>query len=261
MNEQQLVWALNERYKAPEYSLLPQVRNGTGYQRRARTADAIAMSLYPLRGLEMHGFEIKVSRSDWLRELKDPEKAEELCRYCGRWWIVAGDGKVVSDGELPPTWGLLVPRGKSLMAKVEAPKLDAQPLTRVFFAALMRKASLVVTPQAVIDEAVQKAVQGLQETMKETARINLESATRDFQWLKKSVKEFEEKSGIRITHYNGGNIGEIVGMLERGGLRSVEGDLIQLRNLTSRMTQRIDDQLKLISGQNNKEKDEDHRTD
>jgi len=32
------------------------------------------MDLWPSGGLEIHGHEVKVSRSDWLRELKEPEK-------------------------------------------------------------------------------------------------------------------------------------------------------------------------------------------
>lgn len=69
--------ALAHRYPAPGYALLPQVANGTGYA-ASRHCDAIALSLWPSRGIRLHGFEIKVARSDWLRELKDPAKAEAI---------------------------------------------------------------------------------------------------------------------------------------------------------------------------------------
>ncbi len=50
-----------------------------------RAADAVAMDLWPSKGLEIHGHEVKVSRSDWLSELKQPEKCEPVKRYCDRW--------------------------------------------------------------------------------------------------------------------------------------------------------------------------------
>ena len=49
-------------------------------------------------------------RSDWLRELRDPAKAEEFRRYCDRWWLVVSDCAIVKPGELPTGWGLLARR-------------------------------------------------------------------------------------------------------------------------------------------------------
>ena len=79
---------LAKKYAAPQYAFLEQVRNGTGGFAN-RSADAMALSLWPSRGLMLDGFEIKGYRTDWLRELKNPAKAEELAVYCNRWWIVA----------------------------------------------------------------------------------------------------------------------------------------------------------------------------
>lgn len=61
----------------------------------------------------VHGFEVKVSRSDWLTELRDPEKAEAWARYCHYFWLVAASKDIVRD-DLPEGWGLLVPHGASL---------------------------------------------------------------------------------------------------------------------------------------------------
>jgi hypothetical protein len=88
-----------------EYAFLTHVRNAAGFD-SSRTIDAIAVSLWPSRGLVIDAFEVKVSRSDWLRELADPRKAEDTCRIVDRFWIVAPAG-VVRDAELPPTWGLI----------------------------------------------------------------------------------------------------------------------------------------------------------
>ena len=59
---------LRYRFCQPEWAFLSQVRNGTGYLRTTRTADALAMSLWPSRGLHLYGFEIKVRKSDWKKD-------------------------------------------------------------------------------------------------------------------------------------------------------------------------------------------------
>ena len=53
------------------YAFLSQVRNGTGYAKETRTADAICMSLWPSRGLTITGYEIKIAKNDWKKELEE----------------------------------------------------------------------------------------------------------------------------------------------------------------------------------------------
>ena len=84
----------------------------------------------------IHGHEVKVSRSDWLAELRDPTKADAWKRYCTYWWLVA-PREVVCD-DLPDGWGLLVPHGKSLKIAVRAARLDPEPMPVRTVAALTR---------------------------------------------------------------------------------------------------------------------------
>ncbi|QNJ56375.1 hypothetical protein KNV19_gp61 [Gordonia phage Portcullis] len=72
---------------------------------RLRTADALAIDTWMSKGMELHGFEVKCSRSDWLTELKQPEKSEAFRRICDRWWLVTSDPSIVKPGELPDGWG------------------------------------------------------------------------------------------------------------------------------------------------------------
>jgi hypothetical protein len=103
-----------------------------------RTADFIAQDLWVSKGFELHGHEVKVSRSDWLRELKDATKADEFRRYCHRWWLVIPDASLVRPGELPEGWGQLSVRNGSLRVVVPAPQLDPDPMPREFVASLLR---------------------------------------------------------------------------------------------------------------------------
>ncbi len=138
MDYKDLIAALAARYEHPRYAFFSEVGNAVGFP--SSRLDALAMAMWRSLGLEVHGFEIKLTRSDWLREKRQPFKNEDLYSYCDRWWLVLGDKDIVKDGELPPTWGLLLPRGKSLVLAVKAPQLTPTPLDRVFVASILRKA-------------------------------------------------------------------------------------------------------------------------
>jgi hypothetical protein len=131
---------LESRYPVTEYALFSQVADDVGFAKKS-WADAIMFGLWPSRGNEIEGFEIKVSRSDWLSELKKHEKSSPVQAYCHRWWIVAGSRDIVDPDELPKTWGLLIPRGKGLESKVKAPLLKPKKLSRKFVTAVMRRSA------------------------------------------------------------------------------------------------------------------------
>lgn len=57
----------------------------------------------------VHGFEIKVSRADWLSEHRTQgEKSAPWRSYCNYWWLVVPNKGIVKPEELPAGWGLLV---------------------------------------------------------------------------------------------------------------------------------------------------------
>jgi hypothetical protein len=140
LSEKDLLERLAARHQPPAWAFLRHVADGTGVN-KLRTADAMAMSLWPSRGLELHGFEVKSYRSDWLRELKAPAKADELASRCHRWWIVAPGTDVVRLEEVPRTWGLLVADGQGLKVAIDAPGREPLPLEYGFLAALLRRAA------------------------------------------------------------------------------------------------------------------------
>jgi hypothetical protein len=109
----------------------------------ARICDYMAMDLWtgygPNRGPKLHGHEVKVSRADWLTELRDPSKAESFARYCDYWWLVVSDKTIVQPGELPAGWGLMVAHGTSLRVATSATlRADVEPLPRSVQATLTR---------------------------------------------------------------------------------------------------------------------------
>ena len=136
-----VIQALERRFCAPEWAIFAEVANATGGRKR-RSADAVAMNLYPSKGLELWGLEVKVQRSDWLRELKEPDKAAEMIQHMNRWCIVAPSGVVKKD-ELPAPWGWIQLRTNGEARIAKAPPLINEvggTVDRGFVAALLRRA-------------------------------------------------------------------------------------------------------------------------
>lgn len=235
LSEGQVMALLRERFAAPEYAFMPHVRNGTGFVRRTtRTADALAMSLWPSRGLELHGIEIKSSRADWIHEKDQPEKAEEIARFCDRWWLVIGHSAIVQPGELPPTWGLIAPGPrKKLVVVKEAPKLEAQPLDRAQLAAILRRASECVVPTAELDERMKLKIQQAQENAERDVEQRIASATRGLQSavtrMEERITRFETLSGLDLDHWQLGDIAAAVRFISEGGVKNIRGDLERWR--------------------------------
>jgi hypothetical protein len=77
MSSSELLRLLAAQWPSPDCAFIPEFRGGTGWSRESR-ADAIAMHCWPSMGLELVGFELKISRGDWLRERKQPWKADPI---------------------------------------------------------------------------------------------------------------------------------------------------------------------------------------
>lgn len=213
--------ALARRHPSPEWALFFEVRNDAGF-RATRSADAVAMNTWPSRGLAVHGFEIKRDRRDWLRELKQPEKSAPIQRFCDHWWIVA-TLDVVKPDELPPTWGLLVLRGKRLVAEREAPTLGAETLTRGFVAALLRSADVGKIPKVTWDETVEKAVEERLARDKRNQADDADRRERELTHLRDQLARFEKAAGINLEQtytfrQDPERVGRAVRVLLDGGL-------------------------------------------
>jgi len=135
------------------YQTFFEVGNDTG-ARVSRHADAVSIGIWPSTGHQVHGFEVKISRTDFLNEMKDPAKSQAIFRYCHRWSLATPPGLVKVD-ELPPNWGLVTWDGGTLRTVKQAPLLTPEPLSPGFVAALVRRAG--EADAALIGAAVEKA--------------------------------------------------------------------------------------------------------
>lgn len=217
---------LRKRHEGQAWAYLEEVRNGTGFGRVTRTADALAMSLFPSRGLHLHGFEVKVSRADWIKERDAPEKAEEIAKFCHYWWLVVSDPAIVKDGELPQPWGLLAKKKGKLIVVKQAPfNPDALPPTYRFLGAVFRKfgateSAIGQLAKARSDGHAEGWRQGVEHGTKHSddgrAQGECERLQEQLDGLRASLDEFETKSGIRIGSWGLGNVAAIVRIFSAG---------------------------------------------
>ena len=136
-------------YKAPEWALFDEIRSRTGSTASMddvlRVADAIAVWTWgPCHTWRIHGFETKLTRKDWLRELEQPEKCGPFKLFCSAWWLVVPvpwKHVVLSTSELPDGWGLLEIGAGAPHVVVEAREREAEEPSSPFLHALLRGAS------------------------------------------------------------------------------------------------------------------------
>lgn len=197
--------AMLQRWKDPEYAILWEVGEATGSY-SGRYADAVIMSLWPSRGLELHGVEIKVSRSDWKREAADPKKAEAVAKFCDRWYIHTPKGLIQDLSEVPPAWGVREFDGQKWVTLREAEKTDAQPVTRGFLAAMLRRADGM--HRGMIEEGVRAAREAEREEAQKRRQRFLEEvdlvAERKLRHLNsraKALEAFEAEFG-QVGEFN-----------------------------------------------------------
>ena len=210
---------LRKRHEGQAWAYLEEVRNGTGFGRTVRTADALAMSLFPSRGLHLHGFEVKVSRGDWLKERDEPAKAEEIARFCHYWWLAVSDASIVKEGELPQPWGLLAVKNGKLVVKKQAVFNEAALApTHAFVAAIMRKFAKNEGVVSLLDKARREGhAKGWEEGRDFAFRHT--DAGRDekrLEQLQAKLDAFEKKSGVRVDQWTNGNVAAAVRVLTSG---------------------------------------------
>lgn len=239
METRHLLKLLQAKFSPPECAFFTEVANGTGGH-CSRHADALVMGLWPSRGLHLSGFELKASRADWLRELKDPAKADVIATYCDYWWVVVCQAAFVADGELPKTWGLMAADSGKLKVIVDAPKLEAKPVSRAFLAAICRKAAEQTVDKDAIDKALRDGrAQGVAE-----AEAIVSCEKRDRERLEERVRQFEEASGIKIDTWKpAAEIGKAVRLVLQGN-RPMDA-IMGIRTAAQRVVEDID---KAIAG-------------
>lgn len=169
------------------YVGMTQLRADSGWD--VTTADVVIVGAWGSTNHEIEGFEVKISRSDWLNEVKKPNKNDAIKQYCDRFWLVIADESMVKDGELPEDWGMMVVSGTGLKVVKKAPKLEPVPVTHGFLAMMMRSNQSNSIPMDVHTDSVKDAYRSAEAQYKTQS-----------EGLLQFVKELDRELGIKIDY-------------------------------------------------------------
>lgn len=204
-----VVGRLRKRFPDGTFAFLEQVRNGTGFTRKTnRYADALVVSCWPSRGRWLGGIEVKVSLSDWRKEVAQPKKADAFQRYCKYWWVAAPKG-VVPIGEVPETWGLLECTERGVEEAKPAPATECDPVDLPLVASICRGLTGNYVSQSEHRAILKREREGFAEQAKQVAEAHRTRLELDA--LKETIAKFEQASGVSIgSRWSAGDIGEAV---------------------------------------------------
>ena len=191
--------ALSIKYPAQSHALMWEVSHAGN---QTRYADAVAVGLWQSHGNEIEGIEIKVSRGDWLNELKQPDKSQGVFQYCHRFWLVTPKDLVKTD-ELPSTWGLMEFTGEQLRIKVKAPKLKPSAVTPGFLAAMLRRSAGKDEEMSakIIDREVRERVSKAEQSINERVEREIASRVKHAEEAMVKFKAIKQSTGIELDNY------------------------------------------------------------
>lgn len=250
------IWEiLRKRYPANEYALMAEVRDASGFN-ASRSADFILMNLWPSRGLHLSGFELKSSRSDWLRELKRPDKAENIFQYCDYFWLLTDEldefGKkdaIAKMDEIPQKWGWMAIKGGKVHIMKDAPKLEPKPLSRSFLGAMLKRAC--DKTDFVHISSIQDKIQAARESGVEDSKRSMEELAKTLAEANKIMQEFYQSSGIDLRGFyrwqtNPKKMGEAVKFLDNGGTEGVKKNLLHLKTTAEQILRDLTTNLSVL---------------
>lgn len=244
---------LRKRYPENAYALMEEVSNKSGFS-RSRSADYLIMSLWPSRGLSLHGIELKASRTDWLRELKNPAKADDIFNFCDRFWLLTTDEAIANIEEIPETWGWMTIKGKRIFVKKEAPALKPKPITRHFLGAMLKRACS--KDGFVRRSEIQNKIDEAKEYANRSVNRNMEYLQKSHNELKEQVRAFENETGVEITRLRFGtkssDVGKAVKFLLEGGADSLIERLTRLDQTAKNIHDDINKGIESLKAYDNK---------
>ncbi|MEN0088212.1 MAG: hypothetical protein AAF737_07240 [Pseudomonadota bacterium] len=194
--------AIKAKYSGDEWRVWFEVSDATGSRARRR-ADAVVMNLWPSKGLQLHVFEVKVSRADFMQEMKDLTKSEAIGRFADFFWLACPVGLVAVE-EVPQSWGLMELTKGGMRVKKQAPARDKPAeLGRPFVASVLR--SLESKDDAAVKAQVEAKLTAEYERAKKSAEMSLQHQTQN-QRLRTAkieawIEEFEAKLGVPFHEY------------------------------------------------------------
>lgn len=145
IDSDRIIKSLKASFSHPKYLSLSEARIGTGFgKENEQRIDFWAMSSYPSENFLKYSFEVKTSRSDFLREIKNPDKRKWAMRYSNH-YIFAAPANMLKPDEIPlecGLWEFCQNEGSALLQikkTVPSPYRESMRPNWSFIAAVMRR--------------------------------------------------------------------------------------------------------------------------
>lgn len=204
--------SVRKLYAKNGFVVLSEVRNGTGFEKRPRTADMLAISTWPSRGLFIEGIEIKRDRSDLRSELADPKKADDMARYCSRWHVAVPDDLITPDMMIPESWGIITVDVKGNAKNSKPGKLlEPEQMDALLVCSILRNFAASYVAVVDVEERIKVAVED---------RVKSTHLSQDYRLkqLEEGYAAFKESSGVDLCErghpaWNMKGIGEAVRLI------------------------------------------------
>lgn len=114
---------------------------------------------------------------------------------------MVADQAIVDEGELPPTWGLLAHKSGKLACIVNAAKLDAAPLDRLFLAAILRSVCDGMVSRDSIQDEVNKAAATAADAARAETKYEVDRAKEKVKEANQWLEQLREKTGIDLDKW------------------------------------------------------------
>lgn len=150
MNSTQVLDVLNTCYSGDGWVFLRELRMGTGKIGRRRRQprlikqriDAWAFNTWPSVRNAI-SFEVKISRTDFLAELRKPKKREAARSVSNYFYFVTIPGVVLEEAEIPEGCGWIEVVGDLVTFRRYASRMDFEQVPMHFFSSIVRRAGRV----------------------------------------------------------------------------------------------------------------------
>lgn len=128
-----------------------------GYHNEQRL-DALALAIWPSKKGLRHSYEIKISRQDFLNEIKKPEKRQYALNNSDFFWFAVKEG-ICDKSEIPEEAGLLVYQSNGKFKRIKnAPKRVVEPASLELMIALTRR----IRTETIRTQALKTSIPGIE---------------------------------------------------------------------------------------------------
>ena len=248
MDESDVVAALRKRYsgRPGEWACVGDVGTSTAGARRRM--DFAAISCWPSNGLHLYGHEIKVSRSDWQKELDDPTKAGAFRDKCHFWYIAAPKG-IVSLDELPATWGLIECNDKNSKIRKQATLNESATMDWPFFCSIARALSNASPNKRAIQDARDEGWREGREYAERNGKSSSERLKKSLEELQDRVADFQKRTGVEIMGWHGrnGKDAELFKAFKSLDTRDLLGSCRQLHLVLQSQAEKMNEMIKALT--------------